>query len=162
MLGRSATTFRVTQQWLAQCWDRFGSVQICWIEAINLLVVSNAVGGCWIVLPGEPTFSVFNRALKRIFHSNYTRNAPATTARATHSSIFVESFDHPFPHENNVIPTNVGSVLTHCWVAWWCGRVVKAQCFESCEISLRGFESSRRNYEPQANSQLSCPSFRCR
>ena len=45
---------------------------------------------------------------------------------------------------------------------WWCGRVVKAQCFQSCEVYSRGFESRRWHHYPQAKSQLSCPSFRGR
>ena len=45
--------------------------------------------------------------------------------------------------------------------AWLCGRVVKAQRYESARVKRRGFESRTcRNHLPQANSQLSCPSFR--
>ena len=44
----------------------------------------------------------------------------------------------------------------------WCGIMVKARCFGSREVPLRGFESIRRNYGPQANSQLNCSSFRGR
>ena len=29
---------------------------------------------------------------------------------------------------------------------WWRGRVVKVQCFESCEVYSRGFESRRWNH----------------
>ena len=44
---------------------------------------------------------------------------------------------------------------------WLCGRVVKAQRYESARVKRRGFESRTcRNYSPQANSQLSCPSSR--
>ena len=45
---------------------------------------------------------------------------------------------------------------------WWCGRVVKAQCFKSYRVYRRGFQPNRRNCQLRANSQLSCPSFRCR
>ena len=59
---------------------------------------------------------------------------------------------------SDVSCNNTQSYIPTLKVVWPIG----AQCFKSCEVSLHGFESSRRNYEPQANSQLSCPSFRGR
>lgn len=42
-----------------------------------------------------------------------------------------------------------------CYMAeWWCGRVVKAQCLESCGVFSYGFESHRRSHNPTANSAL--------
>ena len=35
---------------------------------------------------------------------------------------------------------------------WWCGRVVKMQCFESCEVYARRLESRRWNHKPTVNS----------
>ena len=40
-----------------------------------------------------------------------------------------------------------------CPVPQWCGRVVKTQCFESCEFYSRGFESL--SSEPLTTSQQS-------
>ena len=44
-------------------------------------------------------------------------------------------------------------------VRWWYGRAVKAKCFESCGVFLRGFESRCRSYKPQANSHSAVRPF---
>ena len=63
------------------------------------------------------------------------------------------------PDDGVCLPFSRFHACTHSCI-WWCGQVVKVRCFESCEVYSRGFESRRWNPQPQANSQLSCPSFR--
>ena len=35
---------------------------------------------------------------------------------------------------------------------WWCGRVVKAHCFEYCEVYFHWFKSNHWDQKPPVNS----------
>ena len=48
-------------------------------------------------------------------------------------------------------------VKSAVWCYWWCGRVVKTQCYETCEVFCPWFEPHRRNNftTSQQSTQLS-------